>query len=178
MHNVHPPPSQRCRDDKGSLSAPPIVTVSPYRMCVMGKAQHWKGGGWGPLFQQAYLNGLNHRIIIHNGQPFFTTWKFLSDLQNLKRMANYQKKKRFLTMSQNDQFPTSARPCLKGIVLTEVPPLITWSHFPFLIISFLLLSLLKSCLLALSSGWGKSRSTAVRTWNTMLVFINYCLHGK
>lgn len=32
------------------------VTVSLYRMCVMDKLQHWRKGGWGSPFQQAYLN--------------------------------------------------------------------------------------------------------------------------
>lgn len=34
-------------------------------------------------------------------------------------------------MNQNDQFPTSALPCLKSIVRIEVLPLTTQSHFPF-----------------------------------------------
>ena len=76
-----------------NVPPPSQVTVSLYRKCVMGKIQHWKTGwgGWVSLLQQAYLNQHNYRIIIHNRPSFLKTWKFLSDLQNFKLMANYQK---------------------------------------------------------------------------------------
>lgn len=130
-------------------ASPQSHTVSLYRMCVMGKIQHWKKVGWRSLLQQAYLSGHNYRIIIHNGNLFL---KHENSCLSYKILNWWQiTRKLFLTMNQNDQFPTRAMPCLKNIVLIKVLPLTTWSHFPFPdnILSFCL-SLLKSCLLSLT----------------------------